>query len=150
MLEFHFLKCCLVPRHFEKIISFFFFNLIKLYFQGFIVVLLGFQLVRSFPLDEYYVNYERSPTGQSYVYRYQPEPSSYYRQLRSDINKPMYVPGLGMKPQYHNLVFDYVKSFGGTEPPTFVNAVSIIIIIIIDFFFITGRGREGNIYKNFL
>uniref|UniRef100_A0A2Y9D483 Uncharacterized protein n=1 Tax=Pediculus humanus subsp. corporis TaxID=121224 RepID=A0A2Y9D483_PEDHC len=90
---------------------------------GFIVVLLGFQLVRSFPLDEYYVNYERSPTGQSYVYRYQPEPSSYYRQLRSDINKPMYVPGLGMKPQYHNLVFDYVKSFGGTEPPTFVNAV---------------------------
>ncbi|KAK6641843.1 hypothetical protein RUM44_013561 [Polyplax serrata] len=87
------------------------------------VAILGFSFARGLSSDQYFVNLDSgSLTSQPFVYNYQPE--SVYQQYPNppnDINKPIFHKDLGMAPQYHNLVYNYIKEFAGAGVPQFVN-----------------------------
>lgn len=73
-------------------------------------------LVQGLPAGPY-----QNPLGspqQEYQYQYQYQPRYYYYSPNSDgLSRPVVYPQLGMSPEYHNLVYNYVASMAGNENP---------------------------------
>lgn len=80
--------------------------------------LTGLTLINGYPTNQYY--YDRrsivQPPERQYLYELPPQ-TVYYYPRNADLNRPVYYPQLGMSPQYHNLVYNYVTDFAGNQKP---------------------------------
>lgn len=82
-------------------------------------------LIQGYPTDQYYYNHNnhRNIVPERQIL-YELPTQTYYYQPRdglsrpvNGISRPVYYPQLGMSPQYHNLVYNYITDYAGNQKP---------------------------------